>query len=232
MALLASGSRGPVLGISFALLLLIVLVPGSREKRRRMLAILAAGAATFVLVPTVVPSSSVERATSILTASDEGLSSNGRTELWQKAWQQFVDHPFAGTGTGGFAKVEPVLLYPHNIVLEEAAELGVLGGVCVLALIALGLAAATRVYRASAGAERAEAALLLAMLVATIVNAMLSNGIEGAERMWLVLGLAYGMRERLRTAEALPARRDAGATIPPITGLARAHAPDARALPT
>jgi hypothetical protein len=215
IALLASGSRGPVLALSFALLLLVVLVPGSREKRRRLLTILAAGAATFVLVPTVVPSSSVERATSILTASDEGLSSNGRTELWQKGWEQFVDHPLVGVGTGGFAKIEPVLLYPHNIVIEAAAELGVVGGVCVLLLIALGLTTAVHVYRATAGAERAEAALLLALLVGTIVNAMLSDAIEGAERMWLVLGLAYGLRERLaaRVAESALAPREPGRTV-------------------
>jgi O-antigen ligase len=196
IALLASGSRGPVLALALASVLLIVLMPGSREKRKRLLSMVAAAAATFVLVPSVVPGDAIERATSILTGSDAGLSSNGRTELWGKAWEMFVEHPLVGAGTGAFARVDPVQLYPHNILLEAAGELGIVGAAAVLALLATGIAAATRTYREGRGAVRAQMALLVAMLTAAILNAMLSDGLEDANRVWLIVGLVYGLGAR------------------------------------
>lgn len=211
IALLASGSRGPVLALALASVLLILLMPGSREKRRRMFTILGAAAASFFVVPSVVPGSAIERATSILTGSDEGLSSNGRTELWGQAWDLFVENPLLGSGTGGFATVDPVQLYPHNILLEAAAELGILGAAAVLALIACGVFIAVRTYRLGRGALRAETALIVAMLAGAFVNAMLSDGLEDASRVWLVLGLAYGLRAR--AAATAPSGEEVGRGI-------------------
>jgi O-antigen ligase len=228
IALLASGSRGPVLALALALVLLIVLVPGSREKRKRMLTMIAAAAATFVLVPTIVPGNAIDRATSILTGSDVGLSSNGRTELWGDAWDMFVENPLVGAGTGAFARIDPVQLYPHNILLEAAGELGVLGALAILGLIATGVAVAARTYRESRGALRAETALVVAMLAAAVLNAMLSDGLEGAERVWLVLGLLYGLRARASEPAAADEPSAQDAERPPQLGLrarpARVHA--------
>lgn len=50
----------------------------------------------------------------------------GRTPLYHEAWQGFLAHPF-GQGIGAFERHNPVPQYPHNILLEVAYEMGVLG---------------------------------------------------------------------------------------------------------
>jgi O-antigen ligase len=46
-----------------------------------------------------------------------------RIKIYSAAWQLFKNKPFFGLGTGGF----PGGGYPHNIILEIAAENGLLG---------------------------------------------------------------------------------------------------------
>lgn len=60
----------------------------------------------------------------------------GRLPLYRAAWQGFLAHPF-GQGIGAFQRDNPVPQYPHNILLEVAYELGILGLVCMIALYLL-----------------------------------------------------------------------------------------------
>ncbi|MBA7532003.1 hypothetical protein ES705_24229 [subsurface metagenome] len=53
--------------------------------------------------------------------SAKGMSD--RIKIYSAAWQLFKNKPFFGLGTGGF----PGGGYPHNIILEIAAENGLLG---------------------------------------------------------------------------------------------------------
>jgi O-antigen ligase len=119
----------------------------------------------------------------------------------------FDSHFLTGVGTGGFAKyAPPPILYPHNIVLEAAAELGVLGMATVVAFLFLALRTALRTWREAASHEdRVAAALILSILVATILNSMLSDAIETTDALCLVIGLAYGLHVRVR-ARSLESR--------------------------
>ena len=60
----------------------------------------------------------------------------GRAPLFQEAWQGFLAHPF-GQGFGAFERQEPAYRYPHNLPLEVAYELGILGLLCLVALYLL-----------------------------------------------------------------------------------------------
>jgi O-antigen ligase len=57
----------------------------------------------------------------------------GRLPLYQEAWRGFLAHPL-GLGIGAFQRDNPMSQYPHNIVLEVAYEMGILGLACVMAL--------------------------------------------------------------------------------------------------
>jgi len=105
--------------------------------------VVASGA---VAVLQLVPSSAVNRSLSTITGTQSGLQSNGRDQLWNAGWKTFVDHPVLGVGTGSFATVARRDVcpgpgcrdkYPHNVLLETAAELGIGGLVLMLGIAAL-----------------------------------------------------------------------------------------------
>ena len=204
VALLASGSRGPVVALLVALVVLVALVMQNRALRRRLVQIAVGVAVAAVVAALIVPSSAVDRSASFLFGNTSALSSNGRTQLWGEALSLFYGHFWTGVGTGGFAEHAPTgIFYPHNIVLEAAAELGVLGVAVLVAFLFLALRTGFRAWREAASHEdRIAAALILSILVATVLNSLLSDAIETTDTLCLVVGLAYGLHVRLR-AQAL-----------------------------
>ena len=68
-----------------------------------------------------------------------GNTSFLRVNLWQASWHMFLDHPILGVGLDNFlyeyrgryildaAWHEPYLNHPHNILLDFATRLGLLG---------------------------------------------------------------------------------------------------------
>jgi O-antigen ligase len=206
IALLASGSRGPVVALLAALVVLVGLAMQNRQLRRRLAQIALGVVAAVVVAALIVPSSAVDRSASFLFGNASGLSSNGRTHLWGQALSLFYSHFWTGVGTGGFANYAPTgIFYPHNIVLEVGAELGVLGVLALVAFLFLALRTAFRVWReATSHEERIAAALILSMLVATVLNSLLSDAMETTDTLCLVVGLAYGLhaRARMRSLES------------------------------
>jgi O-antigen ligase len=201
VALLASGSRGPVVALLAALVVLVGLVMQNRPLRRRLAQIAVGVVVSLVVAALIVPSSAVDRSASFLFGNSSGLSSNGRTQLWDTALSLFYSHFWTGVGTGGFARyAPPPVLYPHNIVLEAAAELGVLGMAVLVAFLFLSLRTSFRTWReATSHEDRIAAALILSILVATVLNSLLSDAIETTDTLCLVVGLAYGLHVRIRT---------------------------------
>jgi O-antigen ligase len=112
---------------------------------------------------------------------------------------------------GGFAIRDPIYVYPHNILLESLAELGTIGFVLVASFLVLAISCATQVWRASAGVDREDAALVIALFAMAFVNAMLSDPIEAVSGVWLAVGLIYGLRARA------DARVSAAEPAPPAT---------------
>jgi O-antigen ligase len=200
VSLLAAGSRGPVLGLAFGLLALLPLVLRERASRRRFLPLVLGVIAAFLLVQELVPGQSVERAGSIILASGSTISSNGRTELWSTAYERFKDDPLLGVGPGGFAAVAPAF-YPHNLFLEVGVELGLVGIVLLVAILAFGANDLVRAWRTGTGADRQDAALVLALLVAAFLNSLFSGALQTNSPLWLAIGLGLGLA--LRASEPL-----------------------------
>jgi hypothetical protein len=94
---------------------------------------------------------------------------SNRYSYWQVAFDVFAEHPLAGRGSGGFRvewlmrrDVDESVVDAHSLVVETAAELGIVG-LSFLGLLVGGVAAAARrAYRiapeASAGATAVAAA--------------------------------------------------------------------------
>jgi O-antigen ligase len=205
VTLIASGSRGPVLGFLFAVLVLLALAAASPRARGRLIKVAATALGAIVAVPLLVPGSSASRALSAIFGGTGGLSTNGRAGLWATAVSAFSHHPLLGIGTGGFAGLRTGEFYPHNLLLESAAELGALGAIVVIWLVVGSLRRMARAWRARAGRERLELSVAIALFVGALINALVSGAIQDNREVWLWAGLGLGIcARRVAVARAAP----------------------------
>jgi len=129
-AILLSFSKGALLlGVPAALLVLGVLAGG----RWLWAAIAAVGGGGLAAIPLL----RTPRFQSLLDLT--GGTSFFRLNVWQSAFLMIRDHPILGVGLDNFlyqyrgrymfpeAWAEPMLSHPHNVVLDYAARLGLLG---------------------------------------------------------------------------------------------------------
>jgi hypothetical protein len=103
------------------------------------------------------------------------LSSHGRWQFWSIASHAFESHPIAGVGAGGFEEywarhgtIERFVRNPHSLLMQQAAELGVIGLIPLFGLLAsIGAAAWVRL---SSGRTR-DSGVLAAVVVSGAVGA-------------------------------------------------------------
>jgi O-antigen ligase len=152
MAIVASQSRSGTLGLAaMALVLCAFLVP-------RKPGVVAAGALAVLLALPLLPSSYWERVASITNEElDQTGSREARSILLRDAFAAFVAHPITGVGAGQFLNYNPderqeLWRETHNVVLQVAAELGILGLICFAVLL-------TRAFQAPLQASRSLRAL-------------------------------------------------------------------------
>jgi O-antigen ligase len=199
VALLSSGSRGPFIGLVLGLVVLWgLLARGERTAGRRPL-LVGAVILAVAFASQLVPGAALERAASLLVGGVAGQDANGRAELWAQAWQIFLERPWLGVGTGGFAAAAPGDVYPHNLLLETAAEWGLVGLVALGGILMIGVAQIVRAVRRPPPGERGLAVIVAALFTAALANAMFSGDITANSSVWLTLGLGLGLASRSRS---------------------------------
>lgn len=135
-AVIASQSRSGTIG-----LVAMALIMGFYLVRRRP-AIAAAGALALLLALPLIPASYIHRLSSITDQSqDDTGSREARQTLLRESFTAFLQHPLTGVGAGQFKNYDPEgreqpWRESHNVVLQVAAELGVVGLSALLFLIA------------------------------------------------------------------------------------------------
>lgn len=134
VSMVAVGSRGPVLATGSALLVGLLL----RKRWLHSAIALTVVVGTLWLAYAVAPEVSRER---LLLLNDPT-----RSALRQLALETWVESPMFGVGWGGFpTSISNALVYPHNLPLEVASELGLVGLAALALLIG---AAASRAWSA------------------------------------------------------------------------------------
>ena len=109
-----------------------------------------------------------------------------------------MEHPLAGVGTGGFGALAPGELYPHNLFLEAAVELGILG---LLLTVGIVIVCGARLFRRIPGAGRLDhghMVVVSALFAAAVVNSFFSGDITTNAALWLALGFGIGVASRSR----------------------------------
>jgi O-antigen ligase len=197
LSLLAAGSRGPTVAFVIGLLVLVTLSAATGRARRQLLLVGAGMIGAAIVIPLLVPSSSIGRSLSTILGSSSGLSSNGRSALWAIAFAAFKSHLWFGIGTGGFSSlsIEP---YPHNVFLETGAELGIFGVLAVATMIGSMFSRLRTLWQSTDGTERLEITLLLGLFVSAFVNALFSGQISDNSDLWLWGGIGLGIYSRHR----------------------------------
>jgi putative inorganic carbon (HCO3(-)) transporter len=144
--MILTGSRSGFLGLATVVLLSWWYLP------RRTIRLFALLAGAFIVI-SVMPPQYQERYASIFS-KERDASSEERIKVWKKGLHMFFDHPFTGVGTGAFgtANAEDYsgarksYLKAHNLYIQTAAELGILGLVAFFTYVGF-LFAYMRKYR-------------------------------------------------------------------------------------
>ena len=190
-------SRGGLMAILGSAVMMSVMAIGRDVPvRQRIVAGLGLGVVVFGGLLALTPESLVDRLSS--------HSSEGRTALWREAVGVVRDYPLTGTGMGGFQSAflkykalegKFIVEYAHNDYLQGLAEMGVIGFLIPVLLIALVLKRSVRI--AAEGSEMrwmgvACLGSVTAMLIHSVVDFNLYVPANAAVFAW-ICGLAVGL---------------------------------------
>lgn len=208
-------SRGAIVGMVVAFLCAPLVAGRGRRLPAALMSLLLAAAIALAVVA-LLPATAAQR----LTASD--LTGTGRTDIWRVGWRMVEDRPVLGVGAGNFDDttvrylVQPGAIQrdefiidtpkvAHNIYLHVLAELGAIGFVLFLAIVAacLGsaLAAAGR-FRQDGELDgevlaRALSIALIGLLAADFFSSQLYS-----KQLWLLLAAGPAILAVARRARA------------------------------
>jgi O-antigen ligase len=199
-AALIAGARGPVLALILTFLVFFMLsVRGFAELKidqfawkLGIVAIIVAIIAGIVgqeLFPTLAFRTQV-------FITDLGDSAKMRLNLYEEAIKLWTSSPIWGVGTGGFAIAVTgsafIREYPHNIVLELGAEIGLVGVLVFIAMMYMAFRIGLAIVRNSSGLMRVTIRYLLVSVYFALLNAMVSGDINDNRILftWLSLNVA------------------------------------------
>jgi O-antigen ligase len=147
MGIVGSSSRGALVGLAA---LALWMLAKSRYKVRGLLATGVLALAVYKLLPP----EQIARLQSMGTDD----TSTSRTELWRHGIEMFQSHPVLGIGYNNWSWYSTLHygspLLPHNIFVEAGAQLGFLGLIGFVALIAVTLLVNHRTRRIAKSLER------------------------------------------------------------------------------
>jgi O-antigen ligase len=193
VALVGSGARGPLLMLVVTLVFTLGLSIVRGGRRLQSLLVMGAFgiAVVSILGLNLIPAVSLQRFTVLVDQTGVDTSSQARLMVMQVAWELFTTSPLFGRGTGSVSAFGAgrELSYPHNVLLELAAETGLVGLGLYLALV--GLVLWRLISRVNRRAKHGPLWLaLIAMLVYTFLNAMVSGDLSDNRDFWLFAGIA------------------------------------------
>jgi len=111
-----------------------------------------------------------------------------RLRAFETAKNLFFENPLKGVGTAGFGHFN-ILSYPHNIFLEFASELGVLGfsAFLILAFYAAYLGIKLLRNRNASALELNLSKTFFSIFIFSLINAQLSGAIYGNYELWFAV---------------------------------------------
>jgi O-antigen ligase len=137
-----------------------------------------------------------------------------RTDLMEFGVRTFLDHPLFGVGIQGYRYVTPNPLtynFPHNLLLELGAELGIFAVITFLAFAICSYRAMFRVLREVYSENITLYRTVFLMLILTCMDAAVSGEMNNDRLLFFMLSMPFVL-ERIVWKENT-ARADAGAVV-------------------
>jgi O-antigen ligase len=217
-ALVATLSRGPILGLVAGFLLVMVLLARRRPASVLVLVVIVPLILAFALPE--APSSQRAALTERFNQALEPDAEPGRKAIWNAAEQQIAAHPLTGIGTLTFAEtftqtastanVDQDVTHAHNIFLEGYLSLGPIGMVGLIWLVA---GAVGNFWRASsrgdpesrkvAGFSLGAIGALFAIVISSMVDFPFWQ-LEMTSFAFLLIGTGYAITRREPARAAQP----------------------------
>ena len=186
VALIGSGSRGPLVGLAIGLVVLFAARLFTRGAMRLGIAIVVAVLCIAVLASTpLLPEASLGKLTRI--TSNASSADPTRVMLADRAARMMMERPLTGQGTGGFATEDTDFEYPHNLVLEVGSENGLLAAIIIIAILGIAAWCATQDILAAQG-PWTEMVMLLFVIATT--NAMVTGDLNSNRLLFAVVTIA------------------------------------------
>jgi len=203
-----TGSRIAMLGLAA---LAVYYIAMSKHKILNLAATLVLGCVAWVCMPAMYQ----QRYLTVMNYAGGGKldpSNAYRLEIWQAGWRIFADHPVLGVGTGQFStafgliyshKAHGAWMNPHNLLIQVACELGLVGLLSFayfLLQISRAIRSVLRMKSVPTARLNYEIAMACSvMFVATIVISMVSHTLY--RPYWYLLAAFAGANRAVALAK-------------------------------
>lgn len=193
LALIGSGSRGPVIALGIAV------IAGLFYFRHLLLDIGCLCALGILAIPVVgIPQASLEYLGTLLHCENVSQVLSFRGDLLSFGWSLLRQHPLIGAGLGGYPYKSPnpgLYNWPHNNFLEIACELGLPALLIVLAIFGTAMRDAIRQLRDTASPHFSFSLIAAALFLTGIVNSTNTGDINSDRLTWLFVALVFVVQE-------------------------------------
>jgi len=181
-----AGSRGPFLGLVISLFFYFFVLQRKRFGFLKKLLFIILIFSSLRLSIAIAPEHIWNRMLNLFQGFD--VTTFYRLRQFEMAKNLFFENPLKGVGTAGFTHFTG-LNYPHNIFLEFASELGILGllAFCILVLYAAYLGIKLLRDENASPLELSLSKICLVLFLFSLINSQLSGAIWGNYELWFAV---------------------------------------------
>lgn len=203
--ILLSGSRGVVISLLTAIIFYLFLISKIKPRTKIYASVLML-LIFFGFYKYLIPQRLANFYSYSISADalqDPGSSVHMRIIMWEQAICDFVENPITGIGTGNSNNKSG---FPHNIVLEVAAEFGVLGLLIFIPLVYITVREAVVFLRnKQLSNSHMLMRLLLVLFIYFLTHAMFSGHMAKQSQLYITIGLiaCLGNLCRLHSSDGL-----------------------------
>ena len=202
LALVGSGSRGPVIA------LLILVLISLYFHRRLILDFALLSFLGLLAIPFAgLPQASLDYLGSVLGCHNLAEVVSSRADLVSFGWDLLRRHPLLGVGLEGYrfrSLNAGVYKWPHNIFLEVACELGLPAFLLMAAIFGGAIRESLRQLRDRSNPFPVLSQLASALLLAGIINATNTGDLNSDRLTWLFVTLVFVTRGLAARGTAFP----------------------------
>jgi O-antigen ligase len=178
-----TASRGPLLALLIVLFLYFFLLQRKKLSLLKALSLFLVAFFSLKLFLAFAPGQIWNRMANLFSGFD--ITTFHRLRAFDAAKDLFLDNPLIGIGTGGFGQFH-IFAYPHNIFLELASELGILGVLPFLVMVLCAAYLGIRLLKSkiSSALESNLSKVFFAIFVFSLINSQFSGDIRGNYELW------------------------------------------------